>query len=147
MSKCDICAKTAYPLESVNAIEKTFHKTCFKCTEPSIFLIYGGFAQGTKKQCQLTSPPSSTGSVCLTTLNLKNYKGLEGKIYCYTHVPVSRSSVGGDGVAVTSALSTFPSISVSTIARPSSFALLKRKGMDVSSHVLLTWNRRPQGRG
>jgi cysteine/glycine-rich protein len=32
MSKCDICAKTAYPLESVNAIEKTYHKTCFKCT-------------------------------------------------------------------------------------------------------------------
>ena len=30
-SKCDVCGKTAYPLESVNAIEKIYHKGCFKC--------------------------------------------------------------------------------------------------------------------
>lgn len=74
-------------------------------------------------ECRLTSRDHhQTGSVCQTTLNLKNYKGLEGKIYCYTHVPVSRSSVGGDGVAVTSALSTFPSCLSFNIhrARPSS---------------------------
>jgi hypothetical protein len=61
--KCEICGKTAYPLESVTAIEKTFHKTCFKC------------------------------SVCSCTLNLKNFKGFEGKIYCHTHTPKVKSSV------------------------------------------------------
>ena len=31
-AKCAICNKTAYPLESLKAIEKTYHKICFKCT-------------------------------------------------------------------------------------------------------------------
>merc|ERR1711976_421252 len=72
--KCANCGKTAYPLESVKALDKVYHKHCFKCEE------------------------------CKMTLNLKNFKGLEGKIYCNVHVPVSRSSTSADSVAVKTAV-------------------------------------------
>ena len=71
-NKCDICGKTAYPLESVKAIDKVFHKWCFKCAE------------------------------CQITLNLKNFKGVEGKIYCSTHAPVDRASTSADDFTVKS---------------------------------------------
>eukprot|EP01118_Nematostelium_gracile_P008159 TRINITY_DN2696_c0_g1_i1.p1 TRINITY_DN2696_c0_g1~~TRINITY_DN2696_c0_g1_i1.p1 ORF type:complete len:123 (+),score=17.56 TRINITY_DN2696_c0_g1_i1:84-452(+) len=32
MEKCGRCAKTVYPTEKVNAIGKSWHKACFKCT-------------------------------------------------------------------------------------------------------------------
>jgi hypothetical protein len=74
--KCAVCGKTAYPLESVTAIEKSFHKFCFKC------------------------------SVCNTTLNLKNFKGLDGKIYCFTHTPKPKNTaIGTDAVTLKSAVS------------------------------------------
>jgi len=73
--KCAVCGKTAYPLESVTAIDKTFHKFCFKCT------------------------------VCNTTLNLKNFKGFEGKIYCLTHTPkVKGGPITSDTIALKSAI-------------------------------------------
>jgi len=53
--KCVVCAKTAYPLESVNADGKTYHKTCFKCD-----FCHGG-------------------------LKLGNYAALGGKFYCKPH--------------------------------------------------------------
>ena len=61
-SKCDICGKTAYPLESIKAIEKVFHKWCFKCAD------------------------------CCLVLNSKTFKGVEGKVWCSVHVPVDRAS-------------------------------------------------------
>jgi len=73
-SKCAICGKTAYPLESLTAIEKVYHKICFKC------------------------------DVCGMTLHLKNYKGYQGKIYCFTHTPVERSSTSSDSVTTQTAL-------------------------------------------
>jgi len=73
--KCDVCGKTAYPLESVTANEKTYHKLCFKC------------------------------SICQTTLSLKNFKGFEGKIYCLTHTPkVKAGPIGSDSVTMKTAL-------------------------------------------
>nr|AFK40342.1 unknown [Medicago truncatula] len=72
--KCAICNKTAYPLESVKALDQVYHKLCFRC------------------------------SVCGITLNLKNFKGLEGKIYCAVHTPVSRSTATADAVSVQTAL-------------------------------------------
>jgi len=74
--KCAICDKTAYPLESVSALDKFYHKQCFKC------------------------------SVCQTTLNVKNFKGFEGKIYCVPHTPkVKNTAIGTDTVLMKSALS------------------------------------------
>jgi len=73
-TKCAVCGKTAYPLESVTAIEKTYHKICFKC------------------------------DVCSVPLSIKNYKGYQGKVYCFTHTPVERSSTGSDGLATQNAL-------------------------------------------
>jgi len=73
-SKCAVCGKTAYPLESLTAIEKTYHKICFKC------------------------------EVCGMSLSLKNYKGVGGKVYCFTHTPVERSSTGSDSMATQTAL-------------------------------------------
>jgi LIM and SH3 domain protein 1 len=44
------------------ALDTVFHKWCFKCAE------------------------------CSITLNVKSFKGVGGKVYCATHVPVDRSS-------------------------------------------------------
>eukprot|EP01117_Protostelium_nocturnum_P013895 TRINITY_DN5232_c0_g2_i1.p1 TRINITY_DN5232_c0_g2~~TRINITY_DN5232_c0_g2_i1.p1 ORF type:complete len:184 (-),score=43.42 TRINITY_DN5232_c0_g2_i1:171-722(-) len=75
-AKCAVCNKTAYPLESVVAIEKHFHKGCFKC------------------------------AVCQCTLNLKNFKGFEGQVYCATHTPkVKGGPIGTDAISVKSATS------------------------------------------
>jgi len=72
--KCAICNKTAYPLESVTALEKTYHKACFKC------------------------------ATCKQSLNLKNFKGYEGKIYCFTHTPKPSATTVTDSVALKNAL-------------------------------------------
>eukprot|EP00727_Mastigamoeba_balamuthi_P011680 m51a1_g7134 putative lim-type zinc finger-containing protein (151) ;mRNA; f:267496-268277 len=69
-AKCAICDKSAYPLESVTAIDKTYHKGCFKC------------------------------EVCHLQLTLSNYKGLEGKIYCSKHVPKAHATAVTDSVAI-----------------------------------------------
>jgi len=73
-TKCATCGKTAYPLESITAAEKTFHKICFKC------------------------------EVCGISLSHKNFKAYQGKVYCFTHTPVERSSTGSDGMATQNAL-------------------------------------------
>ena len=73
--KCAICNKTAYPLESVKALDKTYHKLCFKC------------------------------HTCKITLNIKTFKGLEGNVYCPVHTPVNRSSTSADSVSVKTAVS------------------------------------------
>jgi len=72
--KCEACGKTAYPLESVTALEKTYHKGCFKCV------------------------------VCKTTLNLKNFKGFEGQVYCGTHTPTVKATAVVDSVQLKAAL-------------------------------------------
>jgi len=72
---CAVCGKTAYPLESVTALEKTYHKFCFKC------------------------------SVCNTTLNLKNFKGFDGKIFCTTHTPKVKATAIADSMSVKQAMS------------------------------------------
>jgi len=72
--KCAACGKTAYPLESVTALDKAYHKGCFKC------------------------------SVCHTAVNLKNFKGVEGKIYCATHTPKPTATSVTDSIAVKQAL-------------------------------------------
>jgi len=53
--KCEVCGKTAYPMESIAADNKHYHKTCFKC-------VY-----------------------CRNTLKLGNYAALGGKFYCKPH--------------------------------------------------------------
>jgi len=73
-AKCEMCGKTAYPLESINALDKTFHKSCFKCT------------------------------VCSMTLNVKNFKGYQGKIYCLTHTPKEKNTAVVDSIALKHAL-------------------------------------------
>ena len=73
-AKCAACNKTDYPLESVTALDKVYHKGCFKC------------------------------SVCNTAVNIKNFKGVEGKIYCATHTPKPTSTAVADSLAVKQAL-------------------------------------------
>lgn len=62
--KCEACGKTVYAVEAISAIEKTWHKGCFKCQEEG----------------------------CGLTLNLKTYVGVEGRIYCAKHKPVNKPS-------------------------------------------------------
>jgi len=56
-TKCAICNRIAYPLESLTFFDKVYHKSCFRC------------------------------SVCKQPLNSRNFKEYEGKIYCFTHTP------------------------------------------------------------
>eukprot|EP01115_Flamella_aegyptia_P002551 TRINITY_DN136641_c0_g1_i1.p1 TRINITY_DN136641_c0_g1~~TRINITY_DN136641_c0_g1_i1.p1 ORF type:complete len:221 (-),score=115.87 TRINITY_DN136641_c0_g1_i1:56-718(-) len=74
-AKCATCGKTAYPMESLQASGATFHKLCFKCT------------------------------VCSQSLNLKNYKMFESKVYCATHTPkVAASAQTTDSFQMKTAL-------------------------------------------
>eukprot|EP00727_Mastigamoeba_balamuthi_P001227 m51a1_g11100 putative lim-type zinc finger-containing protein (234) ;mRNA; r:48124-49136 len=74
-AKCAICGKSAYPLESVTAVEQTYHKSCFKC------------------------------ETCHLQLTLTNFKGLEGKVYCTKHVPQATATAVVDSVALKQATS------------------------------------------
>lgn len=73
--KCAICDKTAYPLESISAVDKVYHKACFKC------------------------------DVCKKTLNISSYCGYEGKVYCQLHVPKALATSVTDAVAMRQARS------------------------------------------
>ena len=73
--KCAICGKTAYPLESINAVDRVYHKACFKC------------------------------DVCKKTLNISTYCGYEGQIYCQLHVPKALATSVTDAVAMRQARS------------------------------------------
>ena len=53
--KCDVCEKTVYPLEKIEADGKKYHKTCFKCEQ------------------------------CKKNLSLGTYAALSGKFYCKPH--------------------------------------------------------------
>ena len=57
ISPCASCGKAVYPTEKLNCLDRTWHKTCFKCQE------------------------------CGMTLNIKNHKGYEKKPYCKAHYP------------------------------------------------------------
>ena len=65
-TKCAVCNKTAYPLESIRAGDKTYHKSCFKC------------------------------SVCRLQLNVSNYRYLQGQVYCKLHVPAAKATTVSD---------------------------------------------------
>jgi len=71
---CAICGKKVYPLEAMTAQDKTYHKGCFKC------------------------------DTCKTTLNLKNFKAFEGKIYCSTHTPKVKGVVITETVTMKTAM-------------------------------------------
>ena len=51
-NKCKVCEKRVYEMEKIVNDSKIYHKTCFKCTH------------------------------CKRTLNLGNYAGIEGRLYC-----------------------------------------------------------------
>jgi len=61
-SSCAICAKSVYPIEEIKAMDKVYHKGCFKCQDPE----------------------------CSLTLSLKTFKGAGGKVYCQKHVPAAK---------------------------------------------------------
>jgi len=54
-SKCAKCDKTVYALEAINALNKTFHKTCFRCKH------------------------------CDNVISLKSFSAIEGEPYCKPH--------------------------------------------------------------
>ena len=74
-AKCAKCAKTAYPLESVSAAGKTYHKGCFRC------------------------------SVCRLQLTIKNFQVMDGDVFCNLHVPKARASSVADTIAIRQATS------------------------------------------
>jgi hypothetical protein len=73
--KCAVCNKTAYPLESVEAGGKTWHKLCFKC------------------------------SVCKITLNVTSFKAHDGGVFCGGCVPKATHTQVTDSVLTRAALS------------------------------------------
>jgi Ca2+-binding EF-hand superfamily protein len=56
---CSVCGKTVYAIEAIQAMDTIFHKGCFRCQEDGCGLV----------------------------LNLKTFKGNQGKIYCTKHAP------------------------------------------------------------
>ncbi len=46
------------------------------------------------------------GAVCRMALNLKNFKGFEGQIYCLTHTPNVKATAVADDLKIATALST-----------------------------------------
>ena len=61
--KCGACTKTVYPMELVTAANKSWHKFCFKCFK------------------------------CKSTLNLKNFKAHDGKVWCNVHYPPAQTKI------------------------------------------------------
>ena len=61
---CQVCGNTVYPIEAINAIDKTWHKGCFKCQHEG----------------------------CNLVLSLKTFKGDAGKVYCIKHVPKAKAT-------------------------------------------------------
>uniref|UniRef100_A0A8D8GMJ1 LIM and SH3 domain protein Lasp n=1 Tax=Culex pipiens TaxID=7175 RepID=A0A8D8GMJ1_CULPI len=59
---CARCQKVVYPIEELKCLDKTWHKTCFKCTE------------------------------CGMTLNMKTYKGFNKLPYCEAHIPKAKAT-------------------------------------------------------
>jgi len=57
--KCPRCGKTVYPLEGIHALDKFWHKVCFRCE----------------------------GEGCTIVLNNSNYETAGGKIFCHKHAP------------------------------------------------------------
>ncbi|XP_071154241.1 uncharacterized protein [Mytilus edulis] len=53
--KCDLCQKSVYAAERIEAGNKPYHKLCFKCSD------------------------------CKMSLNLNNYKQAHGILYCTKH--------------------------------------------------------------
>eukprot|EP00007_Cunea_sp_BSH-02190019_P005601 CAMPEP_0174234792 /NCGR_PEP_ID=MMETSP0417-20130205/4440_1 /TAXON_ID=242541 /ORGANISM="Mayorella sp, Strain BSH-02190019" /LENGTH=217 /DNA_ID=CAMNT_0015313205 /DNA_START=156 /DNA_END=809 /DNA_ORIENTATION=+ len=65
--KCEVCQKTAYPLESVPYEDRVWHKWCFKCAD------------------------------CSIKLTLKTFKGtLDGKVWCEKCVPKPKATQTAD---------------------------------------------------
>ncbi|XP_064547593.1 LIM and SH3 domain protein Lasp isoform X1 [Drosophila montana] len=63
---CARCQKVVYPIEELKCLDKTWHKTCFKCTE------------------------------CGMTLNMKTYKGYNKMPYCEAHIPKAKATAIAD---------------------------------------------------
>ena len=56
-SKCPVCAKTAYPMESVEVNGENYHKGCFKCVTCGVSLNLGTFlVSGGKLYCRRDVP-------------------------------------------------------------------------------------------
>lgn len=64
---CDVCKKTAYPIEAVREGDRTWHKLCFRC------------------------------SVCKGTLTLKNFKTKGGALFCSQVQQFVTFFLGGGG--------------------------------------------------
>ncbi|XP_073841293.1 LIM and SH3 domain protein Lasp isoform X7 [Musca autumnalis] len=63
---CARCQKVVYPIEELKCLDKTWHKTCFKCTE------------------------------CAMALNMKTYKGFNKMPYCEAHIPKAKATAIAD---------------------------------------------------
>jgi Ca2+-binding EF-hand superfamily protein len=82
-TKCVVCGKTVYPIEAVSAMDQVWHKGCFKCQ----------------------------GEGCGLTLNLKNFTGVEGKVYCKNHVPkLKPTQVTMEGTLVGASIANAPKL-------------------------------------
>ena len=62
---CHHCSKTVYVTEKIEASHKTFHKSCFRCSEPG----------------------------CVVTLNLKNFEIVHDVLFCNKHTPKPKATV------------------------------------------------------
>jgi len=78
---CASCGKAVYPIEAINAVEKIWHKGCFKCSD------------------------------CSITLSLKTFTGSAGKVYCNKHAPKDKPiALGAHGSIATKIAMSAPKV-------------------------------------
>jgi len=74
-STCTACGKTVYPIESLSAADRIWHKGCFKCE-----------AEG-----------------CNISLTLKTFTVVKGTVFCSKHVPKEKPTAVTAGGTIVSA--------------------------------------------
>jgi calmodulin len=93
-AKCPTCGKTVYPIESLKVDDQVWHKGCFRCSVDK----------------------------CNASLNLKNFKKVNGLIYCQKHVPSNKPTA----VSVKDSLVTQAQVSAPKVTKMSGIEKTRR---------------------
>jgi len=81
--KCHHCGKTVYPMELIKAVEKSWHKGCFRCRAED----------------------------CGNILHLHSFGSFAGNVFCKKHVPKGKpTSTAVSGNLLTKAAATAPKL-------------------------------------
>jgi hypothetical protein len=94
LGKCQRCGKSVYPLEAATAVNKVWHKGCFKCSLEKKNILF--FLLLLNKKFNFFNFSHfflvfnfQIGETCGWQLTLTSYKAWEDRIYCSNHFPIT----------------------------------------------------------